>query len=104
MNNYVYILLCSDHTLYTGYTVNLEKRLKTHNEGLGAKYTRARLPVEIAFYQECASKREALQLEYKIKSFSRQKKIQLIMDPSVNKFHSTKEYQAIMHKLKKDSH
>ena len=50
--NYVYILKCSDNTLYTGWTTSLEKRIKAHNSGKGAKYTRARLPVEIVYFEE----------------------------------------------------
>lgn len=49
--NYTYILRCSDGTYYTGWTNDMAKRLKTHNEGKGAKYTRARLPVTLAYYE-----------------------------------------------------
>ena len=50
--NYTYIVRCKDNTLYTGWTNNLEKRLKDHNEGRGAKYTKARLPVSLIYYEE----------------------------------------------------
>lgn len=61
---YTYILQCADGTLYTGWTVNLEKRLAAHNEGIGAKYTRCRLPVTLVYFEEqdnqsTAQKREA---------------------------------------------
>ena len=49
--HYIYILECSDKTLYTGYTNNLENRLKAHNEGKGAKYTKSRLPVKMVYYE-----------------------------------------------------
>ena len=49
--NYTYILKCKDGTFYTGWTNNLEKRLKDHNEGKGAKYTKARRPVELVYYE-----------------------------------------------------
>lgn len=76
--NYVYILKCSDESLYTGWTTDLEKRLKTHNSGKGAKYTRARLPVEIVYFEEFEDKIEAMKREYEIKKLTREKKLQLI--------------------------
>ena len=76
--NYVYILKCSDNTLYTGWTTCLEKRLKIHNSGKGAKYTRVRLPVEIVYFEEFEDKKEAMKREYAIKQLSRQEKIKLI--------------------------
>lgn len=75
---YVYILKCKDCTLYTGYTVDLEKRIDTHNKGLGAKYTRGRLPVELVYYEELNSKSEALKREYYIKTLNRKQKLKLI--------------------------
>lgn len=75
---YVYILQCSDDTLYTGFTINLENRIETHNKGLGAKYTRGRTPVKLVYIEEYATKSEALKREYKIKQFSRQQKLQII--------------------------
>ena len=76
--NYVYILRCSDNTLYTGWTTSLEKRLKAHNSGRGAKYTKARLPVEIVYYEEFQDKKDAMKREYAIKQLSRQEKLKLI--------------------------
>jgi len=76
--NYTYILRCSDGTLYTGWTDDLEKRLAAHNSGKGAKYTRSRLPVELV-YSECfEDKREAMSREWHIKRLSRAKKLELI--------------------------
>ena len=49
---YVYIIRCKDNTLYTGFTVNLEKRIETHNKGMGAKYTRGRRPVKLVYKEE----------------------------------------------------
>lgn len=77
---YVYIVKCKDNTLYTGYTVDLEERIKTHNQGLGAKYTRGRLPVELLYYEELNSKSEALKREYYIKSLNRKQKLKLIQN------------------------
>lgn len=76
--NYVYILKCSDNTLYTGWTTNLEKRLKVHNTRKGAKYTRVRLPVEIVYFEEFEDKKDAMKREYAIKQLSRQEKLKLI--------------------------
>jgi putative endonuclease len=75
---YVYILRCSDDTLYTGYTNDLEERIKTHNLGKGAKYTRGRIPVKLEYYEEFENKSDALKRESKIKKYKRSKKINLI--------------------------
>lgn len=76
--NYTYILECNDGTLYTGWTNNLENRIKCHNSGKGAKYTRARLPVKLVYFEEFNDKREAQSREYFIKSLTRDKKLRLI--------------------------
>ncbi|MBS5939298.1 GIY-YIG nuclease family protein [Clostridium sp.] len=76
--NYVYILKCSDNTLYTGWTTSLEKRLKAHNSGKGAKYTKPRLPVEIVYFEEFQDKKDAMKREYSIKQLSREEKLNLI--------------------------
>ncbi|KLE17316.1 GIY-YIG nuclease family protein [Clostridium sp. C8] len=76
--NYIYILKCSDNTLYTGWTTDLEKRLKVHNTGKGAKYTRVRLPVEIVYFEEFEYKKDAMKREYAIKQLSRNEKLKLI--------------------------
>ncbi len=75
---YVYILKCSDNTLYTGWTNDLEKRLLTHNNGKGAKYTRGRLPVEIIYHEKFQDKSSALKREHEIKKLSRTEKLSLI--------------------------
>jgi putative endonuclease len=75
---YVYIIECKDKTLYTGWTVNLEKRLACHNKGKGAKYTRSRYPVQLKYFEQAASKSEACRREYEIKQLSRAEKIKLI--------------------------
>lgn len=76
--NFVYILKCSDNTLYTGYTNDLNKRLETHNSGQGAKYTRGRRPVKIVYYEQFETKNEAMKREYYIKQLSREEKMKLI--------------------------
>ena len=76
--NYTYIVKCSDGTFYTGWTNNLEKRIKSHNAGTGAKYTRSRLPVTLIYYEAFATKQEAMQREYAIKQLTRRQKEVLI--------------------------
>ena len=75
---YTYILRCGDGSLYTGWTNNLEKRVKTHNAGKGGKYTTTRLPVELVYYETYATKQEAMSREYAIKQLSRAQKLKLI--------------------------
>ena len=76
--NYVYILRCNDDSLYTGWTNNLEKRIKAHSNGKGAKYTKARLPVELVYFEEYENKIEAMRREYAIKQLKRREKLMLI--------------------------
>lgn len=76
--NYIYIVRCSDGSLYTGWTNDLEKRIKDHNEGRGAKYTRSRRPVVLAYYEEFATKEEAMSREWAIKQMPRSKKEEII--------------------------
>lgn len=76
--NYTYILECKDGTYYTGWTNNLDKRLKDHNKGKGAKYTKARLPVSLIYYEEFQTKEEAMSREYAIKRMTRSEKNKLV--------------------------
>ena len=78
--NYTYILKCKDGSLYTGWTNNLEKRLKDHNEGKGAKYTKARRPVELIYQETFKTKEEAMSREYAIKRMKRREKEALIQE------------------------
>jgi len=76
--NYVYILKCSDKTYYTGWTNNLEKRVRLHNNKKGAKYTRGRTPVDLVYFETFESKSNAMKREYEIKKMTRKKKEELI--------------------------
>ena len=76
--NYTYILRCSDGTFYTGWTNDLEKRLKSHNEGTASKYTRERRPVELAYFEEFETKQAAMKREYAIKQMTRAQKAAII--------------------------
>ena len=79
MKNYVYILRCSDGTLYTGWTNDLQKRVKEHNRGKGAKYTRGRLPAELVYCEVFETRGEAMSREYRIKRLPREEKEKLIV-------------------------
>ncbi len=74
----IYILQCSDNTLYTGITNNLERRIETHNKGKGAKYTSARRPVKLLYSKDVANRSEATKEEKRIKKLSRNEKLKLI--------------------------
>jgi len=75
---YVYMLKCSDNSIYTGITTDLNKRVKRHNSGDGAKYTRSRRPVSLAYFQKLTSESEAKIREMQIKSLGRDNKERLI--------------------------
>ncbi|MBN2144382.1 MAG: GIY-YIG nuclease family protein [Candidatus Aureabacteria bacterium] len=78
----IYILSCSDGTLYTGITNSLEKRLKAHNQGKGSRYTRCRHPVTLVYQEECRNKSQALKREIRIKRLSRKEKLALCISSS----------------------
>jgi len=75
---YVYILRCSDDSLYIGYTANLEARLKGHNMGLGAAHTHKRLPVKLVYSEPHPTRLAAVRRERQLKGWSREKKEALI--------------------------
>ncbi len=77
---YVYMLECADGSLYTGYTTDLEDRLKTHNSGKGAKYTRSRLPVSLVYSETAETRGAALSREAKIKKLTRKQKLELLTE------------------------
>lgn len=77
---FCYILECSDGTLYTGITNDLEMRIKTHNLGKGAKYTRNRLPVKLKWSKIVENRSEASKLEYQIKKLNRSQKLILFRE------------------------
>ena len=76
--NYTYIVKCRDGSLYTGWTNDLEKRMKAHNAGKGAKYTKSRRPVTLVYYESFETKEEAMRREYEIKHMPREKKEKII--------------------------
>ncbi len=76
--NFTYIVECSDGSLYCGWTNDLDKRIKAHNEGKGAKYTKTRLPVSLVYFEEFETKEEAMSREWHIKHLRRSEKLKLI--------------------------
>jgi putative endonuclease len=78
MAHYVYVLECSDGSLYTGYTTDPERRVAEHDVGEGAKYTRGRTPVDLVHLETFASRSAAMSREYEIKQFSRSRKERLV--------------------------
>lgn len=83
--NYTYIVKCRDGSLYTGWTTDIERRIKAHNAGKGAKYTKTRRPVELMYYEVSGTKEEAMSREYAIKHMSRAEKLRLIGKEPDNK-------------------
>ena len=77
---YVYVLRCADNSLYTGITTSIERRLKEHNEcnKKGAKYTRVRRPVNLAYAEQQLNRQEASRREYQLKKYNKKKKEQLV--------------------------
>jgi putative endonuclease len=82
---YVYILKCRDKTYYTGYTVDIERRLAEHQAGLASKYTRGRTPVELVYIESQASKSEAMQRECQIKRLTKAEKQYIIEQSQIGK-------------------
>ena len=79
MSYFVYILECSDKTLYTGIATDLERRLDEHNNSdKGAKYTKIRRPLTLVYSEESENRSSASKREYEIKKLSREKKLELI--------------------------
>ena len=78
--HYVYIVECKDRTYYTGYTTDIKRRVKEHNQGIGAKYTRGRTPVKLIYFEQKNTKSKAMKREYEIKQLTRKEKEGLIRE------------------------
>ncbi len=74
---FIYLLRCADGTLYTGWTFDVARRVRTHQLGRGARYTRTRLPVELIYHEQLPSRRAAMLREIAIKKMSRARKLKL---------------------------
>jgi putative endonuclease len=79
---YVYILKMADNSLYTGVTIDLKKRLKSHASGKGSKYVRSKLPIKEVYMGEVMTKSEALKKEYAIKQLKKENKIKTLLGES----------------------
>jgi putative endonuclease len=79
MMPYTYLLQCSDGTFYTGWTVDLEARLKAHNSGKGARYTKSRLPVELVYWESHLSRGDAQRREAVLRKLARKQKEELVL-------------------------
>lgn len=77
--HYFYVLECKDQSFYAGYTNDLEKRIEAHNRGKGAKYTRARRPVQYIHYESFETKQDAMRAEYQFKQLTRKQKEQYLL-------------------------
>ena len=80
MSAFVYMVECADKTLYTGWTTDVDRRLKAHNAGRGAKYTRERGPVRLVYVEEMPNRRAAMKRELEIKRMRRAEKLALIAE------------------------
>jgi putative endonuclease len=79
-DHFFYVLTCRDGSFYGGYTNNLERRIKLHNDGMGAKYTRGRGPVKLTYFKGFDNKSEALRAEYQFKHLTRKKKMEFLLE------------------------
>lgn len=91
MKYYVYIVECGDGTFYTGITTDLERRVRLHNQGKGAKYTRGRRPVQLRYVEEGEGRSWASRREREMKRLSRSEKIECITEGGAQTIASTKE-------------
>ena len=78
MPHYVYVILCEDGSLYTGYTKDLDVRMKLHLNGRGARYTKIHRPRKLVYVEEFDSRAEAMQRERKLKTLTHHEKLKLI--------------------------
>ena len=92
--NFTYILRCADNSLYVGWTNDLEKRLKAHNSGKGAKYTRGRLPATLVYFESFETKEEAMSREWHLKRLSHSEKEALIASTSSSQSQSQSQSQS----------
>ncbi len=76
----LYVLKCSDNSLYTGITTDVSRRVRQHNEGTASRYTRSRLPAKLVHQERCRGRSSALKKEYAMKRLSRKEKEEYIRD------------------------
>jgi putative endonuclease len=78
LDYYVYMLKCCDNTFYTGYTKDIDNRLKQHRSGAGARYVRCRLPLELVYLERMIERKDAMHREREIKKMTRKQKEELV--------------------------
>ena len=83
--HYTYMVVCNDGTFYIGYTDNLVRRIRVHNAGKGAKYTKTRRPVKLVYWEKFQTKRQAMQREYALKQWTREEKKMLLCSDQLQK-------------------
>ena len=88
---YTYLLRCADDSLYCGWTTDLKKREAAHNAGTGSRYTRSRRPVRMVWWEEHATKEEAMRREFHIKRMTREEKLALAETPCSRDPHAPRE-------------
>jgi putative endonuclease len=95
MNWYVYIILCSDNSLYTGITTDLQRRFRQHREERGAKYFRGRQPREVVYLESGHSRSSAGKREYEIKAMTRVEKSLLVQSPKneISRYHQIRIFE-----------
>ena len=85
---YLYVLKCADGSLYTGYSTNVEQRVRAHNRGAGAKYTRSHRPVRLVAQAKFQTKHDAMSAEYHFKQLSRAQKDEVLKRAQTESFES----------------
>lgn len=85
-DNFVYMVCCADGSLYTGWTNDLERRVRMHNAGKGAKYTKSRLPVKLVYHEKYEDRIQAMKREAAIKKLTRRDKLKLIEEHEQNRY------------------
>jgi len=87
---FVYVLRCADDSLYTGIAIDVGARISQHERGIGARYTRGRAPLTLCGKHRCASKGDALRLEYAFKQLPKFRKLEVLARPrGLSRFHRT---------------
>ncbi len=83
---FVYLLECSDGSLYCGYATDIKARIELHNKGRASKYTKSRLPAKLVFLERKKTKSEAMKREAEIKKMPRKEKLELVASGCVGEF------------------
>jgi len=88
---FLYLLQCRDKSYYCGYTHDLQKRVATHNAGRGGHYTKSHRPVKLVYFEHFGTQKKAMRRERQIKTYSHQKKLELIQKQAKNRLKPLKK-------------